>query len=92
MIFWGAGSAEGDSCRANELYDPTVPLFRDVFKQRPDFYPSEDFASPEWLEVSAFSALSLMLPLSLLRKHHLQVARLFTGVSMTRYCLGHSEC
>ena len=91
MIF-GAGSGEGDSCRADQLYDPTVPLFRDVFKQRPDFFPSEDFASPEWLEVSAFSALSLMLPLPLLHKYHMQVARLFTGVIMTRYCLGHGGC
>ncbi len=57
----GAGSAEGGSCRADQLYDPSVPLLRDVFKHRPGVFPSEDFASPEWLEVSASVACWLYL-------------------------------
>ena len=49
----GAGSAEGNSCRANELFDPTVPLFKVIFKHRPDVFPAQEHASPEWLEVRA---------------------------------------
>ena len=46
-----AGSAGGGSCRADQLYDPSVPLYRSIFKRRPEVFPSQDFSTPEWLEV-----------------------------------------
>ena len=56
--FAGAGPSEGDSCRADELFDPMVPLFTKVFKHRPDVFPAQEYASPEWLEVHTCNAVS----------------------------------
>ena len=58
-----ADSDLGDRCRADQLYDPAVPLFKGIFKHRPEVFPSEDFSTTQWLEVGAlFLSQSACLP------------------------------
>ena len=64
-----AGSTGGGSGRADQLFDPSVPLYKSIFKRRPEVFPSQDFSTPEWLEVCSICHAPPVTFLSTYRPH-----------------------